>query len=122
MLLSYDNLRYCIGMDASIIMLITSVDSQATAEALAHKMVKKRLAACVQISAPVTSTYHWKGNVESAKECCLSIKTTAERLNDAIAWLRRHHPYEVPELAWWPVHASDAYSAWARESVDECSA
>jgi len=104
-------------MDASIIMLITSVDSQATAEALAHDMVKKRLAACVQISTPVTSTYHWKGKLESANEYKLTIKTTAEKLDDAIAWLHRHHPYEAPELAWWPVHASDAYIAWAHESL-----
>jgi len=108
-------------MDASIIMLITSVDSQAAAEALVHEMVKKRLAACVQISVPVSSTYHWKGGVESVDEYCLSIKTTAEKLDDAIAWLCQHHPYEVPEMLWWPVHASDAYSAWVRESVDECS-
>ncbi len=102
-------------------MLITSVDNQAAAEALAHEMVKKRLAACVQISGTVSSTYHWKDGVESADEYCLSIKTTAEKLNDAITWLRQHHPYKVPELAWWPVHASGAYSAWVRESVDECS-
>jgi len=103
-------------------MLITSVDSQPIAESLARNLVRQRLAACVQVSAPVTSTYHWKGDVESAKEYSLTIKTTAGKLDDAIVWLHRHHPYEVPELAWWPVHASDAYTAWACESVDECSA
>jgi len=98
-------------------MLITSVDSQATAESLAHDMVRQRLAACVQVSAPTTSVYHWEDNLESAKEYCLSIKTTAERLDDAIAWLRQHHPYKVPELVWWPVHASDAYADWVRKSA-----
>jgi len=98
-------------------MLITSVDSQLIAESLAHDMVRQRLAACVQVSASATSVYRWKSNIESAEEYCLSIKTTAEKLDDAIAWLRRHHPYEVPELVWWPVHASDAYANWARESA-----
>jgi len=98
-------------------MLITSVDSQPIAESLARDMVRQRLAACVQVSASATSVYHWEDNIESAKEYNLSIKTTAEKLDDAIAWLRRHHPYEVPELVWWPVHASDEYADWAHESV-----
>jgi len=104
-------------MDASLIMLITSVDSQAAAESLAHGLVEQRLAACVQSSAPVVSVYPWKGKIESVEEYRLSIKTTVEKLDDAIAWLRGHHPYEVPELVWWPVNASNTYAAWTRESM-----
>ncbi len=98
-------------------MLITSVDSQATAESLARDMIQQRLAACVQVSASATSVYHWKGNIESAEEYCLTIKTTVEKLDDTLAWLHQHHPYEVPELVWWSVHASDAYTGWACEST-----
>lgn len=104
-------------MDTSLIMLITSVDSQPIAESLARDMVRQRLAACVQVSAPATSVYHWEDNIESAEEYCLSIKTTAGKLDDAITWLHQHHPYKIPELVWWPVHASDAYADWVREST-----
>jgi len=100
-------------------MLITSVDSQPIAESLARKLVRQRLAACVHVSAPVTSVYYWKGNMESTEEYSLSIKTTAGKLDETIAWLHQHHPYEVPELIWWPVHASDGYAGWACESVDQ---
>jgi len=55
--------------------------------------------------------------MESAEEYSLSIKTTAEKLDETIAWLHQHHPYEVPELIWWPVHASDSYAEWVYKSV-----
>lgn len=100
-----------------MIMLITSVDSQAIAESLARDMLQQRLAACVQISASTTSVYYWEGNVDSAEEYRMSIKTTAKKLDDAIGWLCQHHPYEVPELVWWSVHASGAYADWAHEST-----
>ncbi|MDQ6960319.1 MAG: divalent-cation tolerance protein CutA [Mariprofundaceae bacterium] len=98
-------------------MLITSVDSQPVAESLARNIVRQRLAACVQVSASVTSAYHWEDHMESAEEYSLSIKTTVEKLDETIAWLHQHHPYEVPELIWWPVHASDGYAGWVNESV-----
>ncbi len=102
-------------------MLVSSVDSQANAESLARGLVEARLAACVQISAAITSIYCWKGCMESAEEHCLSIKTTPDTLDDAIAWLERNHPYDVPELIWWPIHANKPYADWAHTSVDRCS-
>ncbi len=98
-------------------MLITSVDSQVAAKSLACGLLEQRLAACVQSSAPVVSVYRWKGRIESCEEYRLSIKTTAEKLGDVITWLRGHHPYEVPELVWWPVDTSNAYAAWMQESM-----
>ena len=60
--------------------------------------------------------------MESAKEYSLSIKTTVEKLSDTLVWLRQHHPYEVPELIWWPVQASDDYAGWACKSVQSMRA
>jgi len=102
-------------------MLITSMDSQATAKSLAREMVQKRLAACVHVSKAATSVYYWKDNMESAEEYGLSIKTTPEKLDETLDWLRQHHPYEVPELIWWPAQASASYTDWVKESVDRCS-
>lgn len=105
-------------MGASLVLLITSVDSQAVAKSLAHAMIQEQLAVCVQISASTTSIYPWKGKIESAEEYSLAIKIVTEKLDDAIAWLHEHHPYEIPEVLWWPVHASDAYAHWAHTSLD----
>lgn len=76
----------------------TTVETREDAERLASALVDERLAACVQIVGPVTSTYRWEGTVQTADELVLRIKTRAAlapALKDAIAAL---HPYDVPEL------------------------
>jgi len=116
------DLRYCTDMDASLILLITSVDSQEAAESLAKGLVEARLAACVQISTSGVSVYRWQGKMEVSGEYYLSIKTTPEALDDAITWLHKQHPYDVPEIVWWPVQASEAYTRWAHASLERPSA
>ena len=40
---------------------------------------RARLAACVSVGAPVDSLYHWRGQIETAQEVPVTIKTRAER-------------------------------------------
>ncbi len=93
--------------------LQTGIDDEDGARSLARRMVEDGLAACAQVSGGGLSIYHWRGKVESAEEYYLSVKTTAGKLNDAVAWLRAHHPYDVPEILWWQVAADTDYAAWA---------
>jgi periplasmic divalent cation tolerance protein len=51
-----------------IIQVITTTETKADAQAIAHALVEKRLAACVQIIGPITSTYWWRGEIETAEE------------------------------------------------------
>lgn len=85
---------------------------------LANALVERRLAACANILPPVQSIYRWKGEVQSAAEYLLLIKTTEERfdaLRDAIIEM---HSYETPEVIGVPVaDGAEKYLAWLRESV-----
>ncbi|EST36310.1 hypothetical protein N566_16490, partial [Streptomycetaceae bacterium MP113-05] len=45
--------------------VLTTVDSAGKAESLARGAVERRLAACAQISAPVTAVYRWEGGVQT---------------------------------------------------------
>jgi uncharacterized protein involved in tolerance to divalent cations len=67
---------------------------------------------------PVHSIYRWEGNVETADEVLLIIKTTRERfpaVRDRIAQL---HTYDTPEIIAVPVlDGSDKYLAWLRDQV-----
>jgi periplasmic divalent cation tolerance protein len=54
------------------IQVITAIDSQDGAQKIAEALVKERLAACVHVSGPITSTYWWQGKMEVAKEWVLS--------------------------------------------------
>jgi periplasmic divalent cation tolerance protein len=77
--------------------VLSAVGSEQEAHKIAHILVKRRLAACVNILPHVQSIYRWKGEIESAQEWLLLIKTRADRfpaVRDAIGEL---HSYEVPE-------------------------
>ncbi|WP_308441841.1 divalent-cation tolerance protein CutA [Microbispora siamensis] len=58
----------------------------------------RRLAACAQVVAPISSTYWWAGEVQQAEEWLLLMKTTADRFEDLAACVRELHSYEVPEI------------------------
>jgi periplasmic divalent cation tolerance protein len=101
-------------------LVVVSCGSLAEARKIARSVVQSRLAACVNvISAPVESVYRWKGNVESAKEFLLLIKTTSRRLKALEAEVSRIHSYEVPEFLVLRVDAgSKEYLAWLLSSLE----
>jgi len=77
--------------------VLSTAGSEQEAHKIAHLLVKRRLAACVNIVPQVQSIYRWKGEIESAHEWLLLIKTRADKfpaVRDAIVEL---HSYEVPE-------------------------
>jgi periplasmic divalent cation tolerance protein len=49
--------------------------SEEEATRIAEEAVKRRLAACSNIHAPIVSSYHWKGLVENNREVPLLLKT-----------------------------------------------
>ncbi|MBM4207366.1 MAG: divalent-cation tolerance protein CutA [Gammaproteobacteria bacterium] len=71
---------------------------QATAEKIAHALVEKQLAACVNILPHVTSVYQWQGQVESAAEYLLMIKSPVQSYTAIETAIRSLHPYELPEI------------------------
>jgi periplasmic divalent cation tolerance protein len=96
----------------------TTLPDRAAADRVAHTLVVERLAACAQVSAPIASTYRWKGVVEQASECYCHLKTTVERLPALRKRLRELHPYEVPEIIAVPIVDGDpGYLEWIKESV-----
>ncbi|MET8156186.1 divalent-cation tolerance protein CutA [Sphaerisporangium sp. NPDC005289] len=95
-----------------------AVDERAKAAELAASAVRARLAACVQIVGPVTSVFRWKGEVETAEEYLLLIKTTRERSGELSEHIRRAHPYETPEIILLPVEGGlPAYLRWIDEET-----
>lgn len=73
------------------------------ADKMAHLLVERQLAACVNILPNLTSVYAWHGNIETAQEILLIIKTSAEIYESLEALIRAHHPYELPEIIAIPV-------------------
>lgn len=104
----------------SVRIVLTTASSLDEARRLAHALVERRLAACVNIVPNLTSIYRWQGAVEEAAEALLVIKTTADRLSRLETAVRELHSYEIPELLALAVEAgSQAYLGWLLGSMKE---
>ncbi|WP_246574203.1 divalent-cation tolerance protein CutA [Streptomyces genisteinicus] len=98
-----------------LLTVTTTTDSAEKARALAQGAVEARLAACAQISAPVTSVYHWQQAIETAEEWQVVFKTTPARYDALEAHLTAAHDYDTPEIIAVPaVRAAAAYADWVR--------
>jgi periplasmic divalent cation tolerance protein len=95
------------------LLVLSTCPDNTEAGRIAHALVTEQLAGCVQILPSMQSVYRWQGNVESAAEHLLLIKTSHanfERIQSRIADL---HPYQTPEIIGIPITAgSSRYLAW----------
>lgn len=102
--------------DARIV--LTTTGSQEEARKIAHALVDRRLAACVNIVPHIESVYRWQGKVESASEWLLVIKTQSwffDRVRDAIKEL---HSYDLPECVMLEIaEGSQEYLNWIAENT-----
>ena len=95
------------------IVVFTTCSSEEEARKLAAMLIEKRLAACVNITAPLTSVYRWKGVVEESQEWLLIIKSRRERFDQLRLALESAHSYELPEVLAIPVvDGSPNYLTW----------
>ncbi len=95
------------------IQVITTVEKQEQAERIARTLVEKRLAGCVQIVGPVSSTYWWENKIETAQEWLCIIKSKRNLYEELEQAIREMHPYKVPEILATPVVAgSKKYLEW----------
>ena len=106
-----------------IVLVLTTVSNDDRADSIARALIEEHLAACVNVHAPMTSFYRWKGAVERDPERQLVIKTTRERLPALEARLKDLHSYELPEFLVMAVAGGSAeYLNWVREASTSRSA
>jgi len=101
------------------VVVLVTCGSEAEARRIAQALVRRRLAACVNVLSPqITSIYRWMGKIDRTKETLLLIKSSAKRLAALHAAVTRLHSYSVPEFIALPVIAgSPAYLRWLGESL-----
>jgi periplasmic divalent cation tolerance protein len=105
-------------LTGAAILVLTHMPDRASADALARSLVAARLAACVSIGAPVESLYHWRGEIETAREIPIAAKTRPERYAEVEAAIRAQHPYELPEIIAVPIVDGLApYLEWIAEET-----
>ncbi len=97
----------------------TTLPDRESATRLGTTMVQERLAACAQVTGPVSSVYRWQGEVETAAEWYCHLKTTAARAPALLARIRELHPYDTPEIIALPAEADPAYLRWVEDAVTQ---
>jgi periplasmic divalent cation tolerance protein len=103
----------------SYIQISTTTETKEQAQTIAQYLVDTKLAACVQISGPITSTYRWKGKVENSQEWLCLIKTRNDLFIKVEAAIKKMHPYETPEIIAVPiVKGSKEYLNWIDENLN----
>jgi len=105
---------------SDLVVVLTTMpagEDDARADELARTLVAERIAACVNVHAPMSSTYRWEGSVDREAERQVVIKTARARLAELERRLRELHPYDLPEFVVLDAAAGEAYGRWVVEST-----
>lgn len=103
----------------SYIQISTTTETKEQAQKIARYLVEKKLAACVQITGPIESTYRWKTKVETADEWLCLIKTRTTLFKKVEAAIKKLHSYETPEIIAVPIiKGSKEYLHWLNDETE----
>jgi periplasmic divalent cation tolerance protein len=102
-----------------IIVVVTTCERRDDAEKIGSMAVEKKLAACAQISGPITSHYWWQGRQERAEEWQIRMKTTHSGYKRLENFIRENHPYELPQIVAFEVdRALPEFALWVAEITE----
>jgi periplasmic divalent cation tolerance protein len=105
---------------SEFVFIYSTFPDETSARRVAEALVSAKLAACVNISATMTSVYGWQGKLETGPEVAAFIKTRRALVDEAVALARPMHPYSVPCFLILPIEGgNEDYLAWAREQTKE---
>lgn len=105
-------------MKEEYIQVFTTFGNKLDAEKSAKILIEKRLAGCVQIIGPVSSTYRWKNKIEEEKEWLCIIKSKRFLYNELEEAIKELHSYEIPEIIAIPVvEGSKEYLDWLNNEI-----
>ncbi len=100
-----------------VFMYVTAPNDE-EARKIGKTLVEERLAACVNIF-PVFSIYRWEG-IQEEKEVAMIVKTTGERVRQAMNRIKELHSYSVPCICVFNIERGNPeYLKWIEESVKD---
>ena len=104
-------------MTDKVVILVTAA-SRRECRKIARHLVEAKLAACVNITQPIESIYHWEGKVADEKEFLMLIKSTRELFQEIKLEISKVHSYRTPEIICLPIiDGSRNYLQWVSDSV-----
>ena len=81
-------------------------------------VLKRKLAACVNINDKIKSFFWWKNKLSNENEVELSFKTSFNKVTKLIEFLEKNHPYECPCIIAFKVDkANKKYINWVLDQT-----
>jgi len=104
--------------ESGFTVVLSTAGSADEAVAIARQLVDLRLAACVNVSGPVTSVFRWDGEVRQEEERLLVIKTRTGLLAKLQEMVLALHSYDCPEFVEIPITGGlEPYLNWLRQET-----
>lgn len=85
-----------------VVLYITCV-SELEARTLGHKLLKEKLAACINILPPIQSLYWWNDEIQDDSETAFLVKTTDDKVDAITDLMNEIHSYDCPCVVALPI-------------------
>ncbi len=95
----------------------TTVSTEQDAHDLCNQLIEERLIACAQVSHPVQAIYQWNGEVKTEKEIKITLKFTAEKVEEVTKKIVDLHPYDLPQWIYLEAESTAGYAGWVDEQT-----
>ena len=106
------------GTSPPLRLVLTTTATADEAARIGRTLVEEHLAACATLLPSAQSIYRWLGQVETAAETLLLLKTSPAQLAALESRLHELHSYQAPEFLVLPVEAvSQPYLDWLTASL-----
>jgi periplasmic divalent cation tolerance protein len=104
-------------MAERVLLALSTFPDRETAQRVSNQVVAEKFAACANILPAVESIYRWKDKVETGNETLVIFKLGEDRQSAFQEKVRSLHPYEVPEIIFFPVsNGLPEYLHWVADS------
>jgi len=99
-----------------ITIITTNLSRRKDAEQMGKALLDNDLIVCSNIN-KTSSQYYWKGKYHEEKEYQASFKTSIEKKEQAIKYIKKHHPYDVPMILSKNLEINNSYKNWMDKMI-----
>jgi periplasmic divalent cation tolerance protein len=102
----------------SVYLVLSTASSLKEGEKIAQHLIRKGLAACVNVVPRLYSYFFWEKRLCREREVLLLVKTVKGQLNKIVTNIKDLHSYSVPEILFFKVEGGESqYLSWVEKGA-----